>query len=111
MKTILEYIWTSWEDSVEVNLPLVQSYNRHHLNIDKPHSGKGVPNSLPNEKALDRSKLRAFADNKINVINVKYLILGRVENFVEKGENAGSQYCCEIYICDLSRQNLPYRNS
>ena len=29
--------------------------------------GACCPNSLPNDKILDRSKLKAFADNKINV--------------------------------------------
>ena len=49
-------------------------------------------NSLPNNKILDWSKLKAFADNKIHVIvteNIKFL-LERVENIVE-AENAGSQ--------------------
>ena len=39
-------------------------------------------NSLPNDKFLDWSKLKALADNKINV----------TENIVGKGENAGYQH-------------------
>ena len=42
---------------------------------------------LPNYKTLEWSKLKAFADDKINE-NFK-LVLGRVENIEEKGENAG----------------------
>ena len=49
-------------------------------------------NSLPNEEIFDWSKLKAFADDKINM-NEKYKFgLGRVENIVGKGENAGYQH-------------------
>ena len=44
-------------------------------------------NSLPKDKFLDWSKLKAFADNKSNV--AEKFVLGRVENIVGKGENAG----------------------
>ena len=46
-------------------------------------------NSLPNDKFLDWSKLKAFADDKINVIENLKFVLGWVENIVGKGENAG----------------------
>ena len=42
-------------------------------------------NTLPNKKFLDWSKLKAFADDKIE-------LLGWVENIAEKGENAGYQH-------------------
>ena len=35
------------------------------------------------------SKLKAFADNKINVNQILKFDLERVESFVRKGENAG----------------------
>ena len=44
-------------------------------------------NSVPNDKILDWSKLKAFADNKINVTEKLKFVLGRVENIVGKGEN------------------------
>ena len=47
--------------------------------------------SLPKDKILDRSKLKAFADNKISLNEKLKLVLGRVENIVGKGENAGNQ--------------------
>ena len=47
------------------------------------------PNSLPNYKFLDWSKLKELADNKINVAEKWIFVLGRVENIVGKGENAG----------------------
>ena len=50
-------------------------------------------NSLPNDKILDWSKMKAFADNKKkNVTEKLKFVLGRVENIVEKGGNAGYQH-------------------
>ena len=48
-------------------------------------------NSLPNDKISDWSKLKAFANNKINVTEKLKFVLGKVENIVGKGENAGYQ--------------------
>ena len=53
---------------------------------------KWVFNSLPNHKYLDWSKLKAFADDKINVTEKMKFVFGRVENIVGKGENAGYQH-------------------
>ena len=49
-------------------------------------------NSLSNNKFLDWSKLKALADNKINVTEKLKFVLGRVENILGKGENAGYQH-------------------
>ena len=49
-------------------------------------------NSSPNNKFLDLSKLKAFADDKFNVAENFKFVLGRVENIVGKGENAGNQH-------------------
>ena len=51
-----------------------------------------VLNSLPSNKILDWSKLKEFADKKTNVTQKWKFILGRVENIVGKGENAGYQH-------------------
>ena len=48
-----------------------------------------VFNPLPNYKILDQSKFQAHADDKINATPNLNLVLGRVENILEKGENAG----------------------
>ena len=48
--------------------------------------------SLPKSQILDLSKLRAFADDKINVNDKLKFGLGRVENSKGKGENAGYQH-------------------
>ena len=46
---------------------------------------------LSNNKILDCnwSKLKAFADRKINVTEKLEFVIGRVENSMGKGENAG----------------------
>ena len=49
-------------------------------------------NALPNDKILDWSKLKAFADDKINVTEKLKFLLEMVENIVQKGENAGYQH-------------------
>ena len=46
-------------------------------------------NSLPNDKIVDWSKMKAFADDKIHVTEKLKLVLERLENIVGKGENAG----------------------
>ena len=53
---------------------------------------KKLFNSLPNDKFLDWSKLKAFADNKIKVSEKTKLDLEMVENVVGKKGNAGSQH-------------------
>ena len=49
-------------------------------------------NSLPIDKILDRTKLKAFADDKLNVAKMIIFLLNRIENIVKKGENAGYQH-------------------
>ena len=49
----------------------------------------GFDISLPNDKFLDWSKLKAFADDKINVTKLHKFFLGLAENIVGKGENTG----------------------
>ena len=41
---------------------------------------------------LDWSKLKTFADDKINVTGKLKCVLGSVENIMGKGENAGNQH-------------------
>ena len=44
-------------------------------------------NSLPNDKILDWSKLKALADDNINLAEKLKFVLERVENIAGKGEN------------------------
>ena len=46
-------------------------------------------NSLPNDKISDQSKLKAFADDKLKVIQMVKSVLDKIENIVGKEENAG----------------------
>ena len=48
-------------------------------------------NSLPNDKILDSSELKAFADDNVIKKEMKFVI-GWVENIVGKGQNAGFQH-------------------
>ena len=48
-----------------------------------------VFNSLPDGKILVWSKLKALADDKLTVAEKLKFVLGRVENIVGKGVNAG----------------------
>ena len=51
-----------------------------------------VVKSLPNDKFLDSTNFKAFADDKSNVGKIIISLLDRVENIVGKGENAGYQH-------------------
>ena len=44
-------------------------------------------NSIPYKKILDWSKMKAFADSKINVTEKKKFVLGSVETIEEKEKN------------------------
>ena len=48
--------------------------------------------TLPNDRILDWSKLKAFAADKIKLAKMMIFVLDRVENNVRKGENAGYQH-------------------
>ena len=49
-------------------------------------------NSLPSDKFLNLSKLKAFGVDKLNVTERLKFVFARVEIIVGKGENAGNQY-------------------
>ena len=49
-------------------------------------------NPLADDKILDWSKLKAFADDNLNVAKIMISLYDRVENIVGKGENAGNQH-------------------
>ena len=59
-----------------------RSFIIHSIKQSKPNAF----NPLPNSKTLGWSKLKQFADEKINV--TEKLKFGRVKNIVGKGENA-----------------------
>ena len=45
-----------------------------------------------NDKILDQSKLKAFADDKLRLIQMAKFVLEKIENIVGKEENAGNQH-------------------
>ena len=49
-------------------------------------------NPLTNNKFLDLTKLKAFADDKLNISKMTISLCDRVENTVGKEENAGYQH-------------------
>ena len=48
-------------------------------------------NTLPKNKSLDLSKLKAFAGDKKNAIHMTSSVFDREENIVGKGKNVGYQ--------------------
>ena len=48
---------------------------------------RGILNYIPNDNILDQLELKAFADDKSNVVQIMLYNLYRIENIVEKGEN------------------------
>ena len=56
-------------------------------------------NSLPNDKFLDWSKLKAFADDKLNDAKMMISFFDIVENTGGKGENAGYQHFLLFLQC------------
>ena len=48
--------------------------------------------SLPNDKILNCTKLKAFAEDKLDVAKIMFFVNDTVENIVGKGENAGYQH-------------------
>ena len=59
-------------------------------------------NSLPSDKFLNLSKLKAFGDDKINVTEKLKFVCARVKIIVGKGENAGNQHFLVFPLCFLS---------
>ena len=49
-------------------------------------------NSLPNDKILDWSKLKAFAEDKMKLAEMMIFAFDWVKNIMQKGENAGNQH-------------------
>ena len=52
----------------------------------------GLLNLFPDNKSLDWSRLKAFADNKLTVTQDIKVISHKIENIVGKEENAGYQH-------------------
>ena len=55
--------------------------------------------TTPNDKFLDESKLKVFADDKLKVAKMTIFLLDKAENTVGKGENAGYQHFLHFPQC------------
>ena len=69
---------------------------------------KSFFNSLPNIKNFDVTKLKAFADDRINEAHMIIFSVDGVEKIVGKGENAGYQHFLLFPQCFL---RLPFVGS
>ena len=56
-------------------------------------------NSLPNNEFPDWSKLKVIAHDKVNFTEKLKFVLGRIEDIVGKGENAGYQHFLLFLQC------------
>ena len=56
------------------------------------HNGRTYILMYASNKILDQSQLKAFAENKIEVIQMAKFVLDMIENIVGKEENAGYQH-------------------
>ena len=65
-----------------------------------------ITNSLPNNKILDMTKLKAFADDKLIIAEMTDFLFDRAENTVGKGENAGLQHFLIFPQCFLKPSPL-----
>ena len=65
-------------------------------------------NSLPNNKILDLSKLKAFAEDKSNFAKIMVSVFAGVENIVGKGENALEHFLLfpQCFQKDFSSESL-----
>ena len=63
-------------------------------------------NSLPDNKILDLSRFKAFADGSSNKDEIVKFVFDREENIVGKGENAGSQHFLLFPKCFLKASFL-----
>ena len=73
-------------------LKVSQTTKSDILIIVYPRVGLNLFNSLPKDYFLDRTKLKAFADDKLNVDVIMIVLFDGIENTVGKKENAGYQH-------------------
>ena len=63
-----------------------------HLDTEIPPPPTPPRISLPNDKILDQTKLKAFADDTFNVAQMLTFVFDRIDNIVGKGEKASYHY-------------------
>ena len=76
------------------------SFTKKVKNIGE--KGNSCINPLPDDKSSLLSKLKAFADENFNVVQMMQFFYDRVKNIVGKGENAGYKPFLLFPQCFLS---------
>ena len=66
---------------------------------------QNVFNSLPNNKILAFTKLKAFANNIFSDAKMIVPVFGEVENIVGNGQNAGNQHFLLFLTCFQKASN------
>ena len=88
----------------QLRVRVTSDYSRPRKRAGKHGKGAGRKKrikSLLNNKILDWSKFKAFADDKLNVARIMISVSDRVRNIVGKGENAGYQHFLLFPQCFL----------
>ena len=67
-------------------------YSLHHDDYFQKPMCFMVVNSLKSNKILHWTKLKAFADNNLNMAQTNEFVLDSVENILRKGENHAYQH-------------------
>ena len=87
--------FTLWNETEILNFQphlLLSSANAFNLDQSEILSPDERVNSLPNDTFINWSKLKAFADDKLNLAEKLKFVLKGIENIEGKGENAGYQH-------------------
>ena len=78
--------------TIRAKLKLSSVVNKEMVSPSMVSPSCDIVNSLPNDKILDWSKFKAFAEDKENVTQKLKFMFKMVENLVGKGENSGYQH-------------------
>ena len=83
-------IGPSWSSCSSYYLYICQSHENTEsfAHWETVTSGLDLNNSLADDRILDQSKMKDFADDKISLTQKLYFVFGKVENILGKGENA-----------------------
>ena len=98
--SMTQIIWLTLYQMTDVGKLMISLYNIVETTVKKEKlivTSKMLSPRLrlkpfPNDKMLDVTNLKAFANNKLNIARLMIYLLDSVENMVGKGENAGYQH-------------------
>ena len=76
------------------------------LSLDVGKSRMICLNTISDDKIMDLSHFKTFADDKLNIAQTAEFAFNRTENIVGKGENAGYQHFLLFLQC-FQKASLP----